>query len=55
MVDESGYEWTEFGGMSGIPRRYHRLFSRCLEPSGAIENSVLAPAGSQIETQTEQV
>ena len=41
--------------VSSIPRRYHRLFGRCPESSSAIDSSVLAPAGSRIETQTEQV
>ena len=43
-VDGSGYEWAEFGGMSSIPRRYHRLFVRCPESAGVIESSVLVSA-----------
>ena len=41
--------------LSSIPRPYHCLFGRCSESSGVIKSSVLAPAGSRIETQTEQV
>ena len=48
-VDGSGHEWAEFEDMSSLPRRYHRLFGRRPESSGAIESSVLTLEGSRVK------